>query len=119
MSKKVELLAPAGSLEKLKWAFYYGADAVYLGGVNYSLRANAKNFTLDDIKEAVTFAHKLKKKVYVTVNISFHDDDTKGLEEYLEELDKLGVDAVIFSDPWQIVVSSAGFYISCNISENV
>ena len=99
MNKKVELLAPAGSLEKLKWAFNYGADAVYLGGINYSLRANARNFTLDDIKEALSYAHNLGKRIYVTVNISFHDEDLKGLEEYLVKLDEIGVDAIIFSDP--------------------
>lgn len=96
---KTELLAPAGSLEKLKWAIDYGADAVYLGGVNYSLRANAKNFTLSEIKEGVNYAHEHGAKVYVTVNIVFHNDDVKGLKEYLINLEKIGVDAVIFSDP--------------------
>ncbi|MBQ9013315.1 MAG: U32 family peptidase [Bacilli bacterium] len=98
-NKKVELLAPAGSLEKLKWAIMYGADAVYIGGVNYSLRANAKNFTLKEIKEGVIFAHNNNAKVYVTVNIVFHNKDVENLEEYLIELDKIGVDAIIFSDP--------------------
>ncbi len=97
--KKIELLAPAGDIEKLKWAISYGADAVYLGGVNYSLRANAKNFTLNEIKEAVNYAHKRNAKVYVTVNIVFHNDDVNGLEEYLKKLDDIDVDAVIFSDP--------------------
>ena len=98
-NKKVELLAPAGTLEKLKWAIMYGADAVYIGGVNYSLRANAKNFTLKEIKEGVMFAHNNNAKVYVTVNIVFHNKDVENLEEYLIELDKIGVDAIIFSDP--------------------
>ena len=97
--KRIELLAPAGDLEKLKWAVLYGADAIYLGGVNYSLRANAKNFTLKEIKEGVKFAHEHGVKVYVTVNIVFHNDDVNGLEDYLKELDEIGVDAVIFSDP--------------------
>ena len=97
--KKTELLAPAGSLEKLKWAILYGADAVYLGGVNYSLRANAKNFTLKEIKEGVKFAHNNNAKVYVTVNIVFHNEDVNNLESYLKSLDEIGVDAVIFSDP--------------------
>ncbi|MGN1269160.1 MAG: U32 family peptidase [Candidatus Aphodocola sp.] len=97
--KKTELLAPAGSLEKLKWAIIYGADAVYLGGVNYSLRANAKNFTLNEIKEGVKFAHNNNAKVYVTVNIVFHNEDVNNLESYLKSLDEIGVDAVIFSDP--------------------
>ena len=73
----IELLAPAGNLERLKIALYYGADAVYIGGFNYSLRANAINFTIDELKEAVKFAHDLKKKVYVTVNIVLHNDDLK------------------------------------------
>ena len=94
----VELLAPAGSLEKMKIAFLYGADAVYIGGKNYSLRANAKNFSLDEIAEAVTYAHRLKKKVYVTVNIIFHDQNFVGLKEYLQALSKRQVDAVIVSD---------------------
>lgn len=97
--KKVELLAPAGSLEKLKWAIDYGADAVYLGGVNYSLRANAKNFTLKEIKEGVNYAHEHNAKVYVTVNIVFHNKDVNDLPNYLKELEKIGVDAIIFSDP--------------------
>lgn len=104
-NKKTELLAPAGSLEKLKWAINYGADAVYLGGVNYSLRANAKNFTLKEIKEGVKFAHDNNAKVYVTVNIVFHNNDANGLEEYLKELDEIGIDAVIFSDPLVIDIA--------------
>lgn len=93
-----EILSPAGDLERLKWALTYGADAVYIGGYNYSLRANANNFSIDDIKEAVTFAHSLNKKVYVTVNILFHNEDLNGLDEYLTTLSKLGVDAFIVSD---------------------
>ena len=94
----VELLSPAGDLERLKFAFMYGADAVYIGGQNYSLRANAKNFSIDDIKEGVNFAHSLNKKVYVTVNIVFHEDDLEGIKEYLLKLDEIGVDAIIVSD---------------------
>lgn len=93
-----EILSPAGDLERLKWALTYGADAVYIGGYNYSLRANANNFSIDDIKEAVTFAHSLNKKVYVTVNILFHNNDLNGLDEYLSTLSNLGVDAFIVSD---------------------
>ncbi len=93
-----ELLAPAGDLERLKIAYLYGADAVYIGGTNYSLRANAKNFDLDEIKEATAFAHTLNKKLYVTVNIVFHDKDLDGLDNYLKELKSIGVDAVIISD---------------------
>ncbi len=94
----IELLAPAGDLEKLKFALHYGADAVYVGGQNFSLRANAKNFSLQDLEEALLFAHERGKKVYVTVNIVFHDEDTKGLKEYLQKLAEIHVDAVIVSD---------------------
>lgn len=94
----LELLAPSGDLERLKIACLYGADAIYIGGQDYSLRANALNFSIDDIKEACEFAHKLNKKVYVTVNIVFHDKDLKGLEEYLKKLDECNVDAIIVSD---------------------
>ena len=83
--EKVELLAPAGSLERLKIALLYGADAVYFGGRNYSLRANAKNLDIDEIKEACEYAHNLGKKVYVTVNIVFHTEDTLGVTEYLHK----------------------------------
>lgn len=94
----VEILSPAGDLERLKWALTYGADAVYIGGYNYSLRANANNFSIDEIKEAVTFAHNLNKKVYVTVNILFHNEDLKNLDDYLIELSNANVDAFIVSD---------------------
>ena len=100
--KKIELLAPAGSLEKLKVAFHYGADACYIGGRDFSLRANATNFSVDEIKEACDIAHELGKKIYVTVNIVFHNEDVKGLEEYLRSLEEAGVDAIIMSDPWLI-----------------
>ena len=95
----IELLAPAGDLEKLKIAFLYGADACYIGGQKYSLRANAKNFSIDDIKKACDYAHNLNKKVYVTVNMVFHNEDLEGLLDYLKELESIGVDAVIVSDP--------------------
>ncbi len=97
--EKVELLAPAGDLEKLKMAILYGADAVYLGGEFFGLRAGAKNFTKEQIKEGVQFAHKRGKKVYVTVNIIPHNEDFDGLEEYLKTLEELEIDAVIVSDP--------------------
>ena len=99
---KIELLAPAGNLEKLKFAFMYGADACYIGGRNYSLRANATNFSLEEIKEACTYAHSINKKVYVTVNIVFHDEDTEGITEYLKKLSEYKVDAIIVSDPFII-----------------
>ena len=93
-----ELLAPAGDFEKMKYAFHYGADAIYCGGQNYSLRANAKNFTLEELKKAVTYAHKINKKIYVTVNIVFHDENLEGLKEYLIYLDKINIDGIIASD---------------------
>ena len=95
---KYELLLPAGDLARLKFAFIYGADAVYIGGYNYSLRANANNFSLDEIKEGVEFAHKLNKKVYVTVNMVFHNEDLEGLDDYLKALDEIGIDSYIVSD---------------------
>ena len=96
---KVELLAPAGDLERLKVALLYGADAVYIGGSLFGLRANAINFTLDDIKEGVSFAHNLNKKVYVTVNIALHNKEANMLTTYLKDLETIGVDAIIVSDP--------------------
>ncbi len=103
--KKVELLAPAGNLEKLKIAVHYGADAVYLGGKLFGLRAFADNFSLEEIAEGVRFAHEHRAKVYVTVNIFPHNDDIRMLPEYLKELEKTGIDGLIISDPgvWQIV----------------
>ena len=98
----VELLAPAGDLEKLKVAFLYGADAVYCGGPILGLRANAKNFTFDDLKEGLEYAHNLGKKVYVTVNIVLHNKETDKVLEYLHKLDSIGVDAIIVSDPFII-----------------
>lgn len=93
-----ELLAPAGDFEKLEFAYLYGADAVYFGGQNFSLRANAKNFSLEDIKKATEYAHSLGKKVYVTVNIVFHNKDFEGLDEYLKYLDSINIDGIIASD---------------------
>ena len=94
----IELLSPAGDFERLKFAVRYGADAVYIGGKNYSLRANAINFTNEEIKEATNFAHSLNKKVYVTVNIVLHDENIDGLKDYLLFLDSVNVDAIIVSD---------------------
>lgn len=94
----IELLSPAGDFERLKFAFLYGADAVYIGGKDYSLRANAKNFSLEEIKEAVEYAHNLDKKVYVTVNIVLHNEELDNLKDYLIYLDKINVDGIIVSD---------------------
>ena len=115
--KKVELLAPAGRMENLKIALLYGADAVYFGGRNYSLRANAKNLGISEIKEACEFAHSLGKKVYVTVNIVFHNEDVLGLVDYLKDLELCGVDAIIVSDPLVInIVHENNINIPIHIS---
>lgn len=94
----IELLSPAGDLEKLKFALHYGADAVYIGGQDYSLRANAKNFSKEEMKYAVEYAHSLKRRVYVTVNIVFHNEELNGLKDYLLYLDSINVDGIIVSD---------------------
>jgi len=98
----IELLAPAGDLEKLKIALMYGADAVFIGGQNFSLRARASNFNLDDILEATTFAHEKGKKVYVTTNIIPHNEDYEGLIDYLKALEERQVDAIISASPFII-----------------
>ena len=113
----VELLAPAGSLEKMKYAYMYGADAVYAGGKNFSLRANAKNFSLEEFKEAVEYAHSLGKKFYVTVNIVFHNDDLSGLEDYLKYLESIHVDAILASDITVInMIKEKGIKVPVHIS---
>ena len=95
---KYELLLPAGDLERLKVAIDYGADAVYIGGYDYSLRANANNFSLNEIKDAVDYAHKRGKKIYVTVNMIFHNEDLGSLDDYLKALDDINIDSYIVSD---------------------
>lgn len=102
MKKKIELLSPAGDLERLKVTLLYGADAVYIGGQDYSLRANANNFSIEEIKEACTFAHKLNKKVYLTLNIVFHNEDISGVNDYIRDVANAGIDAFIVSDPFII-----------------
>jgi len=97
--RKVELLAPAGNLEKLKMAVIYGADAVYLGGEEYGLRAYADNFTPDTLKEGIDFAHSKGKKVYLTMNVIPHNDDLNGMSDYVKFAEEAGVDAIILSDP--------------------
>ena len=96
--KRIELLSPAGDLERLKVTLLYGADAVYLGGKQFGLRANATNFTLDELKEGCSFAHKLNKKVYLTLNIVFHNDDIKDVFKYIDDVVNCGIDAFIVSD---------------------
>ncbi len=97
--RKLELLAPAGNLEKLRFALEYGADAVYLGGKAFGLRAYGGNFDTKQMQEGLAFAHARGKKVYVTVNIIPHNQDLLELPEYIRELSDIGVDAVIVSDP--------------------
>lgn len=99
---RIELLSPAGDLERLKVTLSYGADAVYIGGQKYSLRANATNFSIEEIKEGCEFAHKLNKKVYLTLNIVFHNEDMDGVEEYIKQVVDAGIDAFIVSDPFII-----------------
>lgn len=96
--QKPELLAPAGNMEKLHMALLYGADAVYLGGKMFGLRAFASNFSLAEMDEAVAFAHSLHKKVYVTVNIFAHNEDINNLPDYLRSLQAIGIDALLVSD---------------------
>ena len=98
MMKKPELLAPAGNMEKLKMALLYGADAVYLGGKAFGLRAFGGNFDNEELKDAVAFAHRLNKKVYITVNIFPHNSDMEKLPEYLAYLDEIKVDALLVAD---------------------
>ena len=100
--KRIELLSPAGDLERLKVTLLYGADAVYIGGEKYSLRANANNFTIEEVREACSFAHKLGKRVHLTLNIVFHNEDMDGVEDYIKQIVEAGIDAFIVSDPFLI-----------------
>lgn len=102
--KKMELLAPAGDLEKLKIAIDYGADAVYFGGEAFGLRAGAGNFTVDQIKEGIEYAHARGRKAYMTVNIFAHNEDIEKLVPYLETIKDIPIDAFIVSDPGIIAV---------------
>ena len=97
--KKPELLAPAGDLEKFKIAVLYGADAVYIGGEAYGLRAKAKNFDIPTMKEGIDFAHSHGAKVYITANIFAHNSDFDGMDEYFKKIYEIGADAVLVSDP--------------------
>ena len=97
--RKTELLIPAGSLDVLKTAVVYGADAVYIGGEAFGLLAKAHNFSLQEMDEGVRFAHQHEVKVYVTANILAHNPDLDGVEKYFEELRSIGPDALIISDP--------------------
>ena len=97
--KKPELLAPAGNLEKLKIAIEYGADAVYMGGKQFGLRAFADNFEIEEIVEAVKYAHSKDRKVYITMNIFAHNSDFHGMKDYIQALNDAKVDGIILSDP--------------------
>lgn len=97
--KKIELLAPAGDLEKLKFAIIYGADAVYFAGENFGLRAGASNFTISEMEEGISFAHERNKKVYITVNIFAHNEDIDIFKKYIKTLNSMRIDAFIVSDP--------------------
>lgn len=101
---KSELLAPAGSLEKLKVAFLYGADAVYVGGKNFSLRQYADNFTAEELAEGIDYAHERQKKVYVAVNIFAKNADFPEAEKYFKFLERIGADAVLITDPGLIAL---------------
>ncbi|WP_222599314.1 peptidase U32 family protein [Aquibacillus kalidii] len=99
MNKKPELLAPAGNLEKLKFAIHYGADAVYIGGKQFGLRSKAGNFSFEDMREGVEFANKYGAKVYVAANIIAHNENLEGAKEYFKNLYEIGIAAVIVADP--------------------
>lgn len=103
--RNTELLIPAGSLETLKVAVQYGANAVYLGGEAFGLRANAKNFTMDEIREGVSIAHAKNVKVFVTANILAHNYDLEGVREYFQELGTTGIDAVLIADPGVFMIA--------------
>ncbi|MGG3574628.1 U32 family peptidase [Bacillus gobiensis] len=99
ITKKPELLAPAGNLEKLKIAVHYGADAVFIGGREYGLRSNADNFSIEEMAEGVKFAKSYGAKIYVTTNIFAHEENIDGLEDYLKDLEKAGITGIIVADP--------------------
>ena len=99
ITKKPELLAPAGSLEKLKIAVHYGADAVFIGGQEFGLRSNAGNFSIEEMREGVEFANRYGAKIYVTTNIFAHNENMDGLVEYLQAVEAAGVTGIIVADP--------------------
>ena len=105
-----ELLVPASSLEVLKIAVVFGADAVYIGGEAFGLRAKAKNFSMEDMKEGILFAHEHGVRVYVTANILAHNEDLEGVRAYFEELKEIGPDALIISDPGVFTVARTHQY---------
>ncbi len=114
MRKRAELLAPAGNMEKLEMAFHYGADAVFLGGTMFSLRAGSHNFSDEQLREAVTYAHNLKKRVYVALNVIPHHNEFELLPNYVKFLEEIGIDGVIVADlgVFQIVKENSNIPIS-------
>ena len=114
--KGVELLSPAGDLERLKIACIYGADAIYVGGQVYSLRANANNFSIEDLKEGCEFAHKLGKKVYLTLNIVFHNEDINGVYDYIDSVVNAGIDAFIVSDLFLVKYIKENYKVEVHLS---
>ena len=117
MTKKIELLAPAKDLAKAKIAIMYGADAVYVGGKSFSLRSRASNFSLNDLRQLVSFAKGYDAKVYVTVNIVFHNEDFPGVKEYLCDLEYIGVDGIIVSSLGLVqIAKQAAPKLECHIS---
>ncbi len=105
MTHKIELLAPAGDMEKLKFALHYGADAVYLGGESFGLRTASRNFSVEALQEALTYAHDRDNKIYLTLNIIPHNEDLDSLYSYLEELKGLPLDGLILSDPGTLMAA--------------
>lgn len=116
MNKKVELLAPAGNLEKLKTAIKFGADAVYMAGNSFGLRKNAKNFDKEELKRAVDYAHDHNVRCHVTMNIVPHDNDLEGIVDYIKYLEDIGVDALIISDPGIFNIAKENSDIDLHIS---
>ncbi len=119
--KKIELLAPAGDLSRFKTAIDFGADAVFLGGKSYSLRARASNFEIEDIEEAVKYAHQYNRKAYVTVNMIPHKEDLIGLKQYIMKLDEIGVDAIIVASYYIVtlakeIVTNMEIHLSTQLS---
>lgn len=116
MMKKIELLSPAGDLERLKVTLLYGADACYIGGKKYSLRANATNFSLEEIKEATMFAHKLGKRIYLTLNIVFHNEDYTEVLAYISDVVNAGIDAFIVSDLYLVKLIKENYPVEVHLS---
>lgn len=114
--RNTELLIPASSLEVLKTAVLYGADAVYIGGEMYGLRAKARNFSREDMEAGIKFAHENGVKVYVTANIVAHNEDLEGIREYFRELKEIGPDALIISDPGVFMIAKEECRILKDIS---